>query len=142
MQLLERNRTQLNKAEISHLQRIAEFTQGRLSGMAQGVLCFSMILCIDGILSSEKSIDGNLSENNNKMSSVHNTHPYERLSNPTDGELIVEIAGHSSTTLTIQAHNDVRVVKISRMEVFDLTNRKIHQQTVNKSYNMLKMNEL
>ena len=54
--------------------------------------------------------------------------------NPTDGELIVEIAG-----LT---RNDVQVIKILTMEVYDLTNRKVHQQTVNQSYSTLKMNEL
>ena len=144
LQLSERNWTQLDESEISHLQHIAEATQGRSAGMAQGVLCFFYDICNDDILSSEKSNDGilpsetegNLSENNDKMSSVHNTQTYELsvYPNPTDGELIVEIAG--------QAHNDVQVVKIIQLEVFDLTNRKVHQQTVNQSYSTLKMNEL
>jgi len=29
-----------------------------------------------------------------------------------------------------------------QMEVFDMTNRKVHQQTVNQSYGTLRMNEL
>jgi hypothetical protein len=39
----------------------------------------------------------------------------------------------------IQQRNTVKIV---RMEVYDLTNRKVHQQDVNQSYSTLKMNEL
>ena len=144
MILSKRNWKQLKESEIVQLQTIAEATNGRSAGMAKGVLCFFYGICYDDILSPEKSNDGilpsetegNLSENNDKMSSVHNTQSYELsvYPNPTDGELIVEIAG--------QARNDVQVVKIIQLEVFDLTNRKVHQQTVNQSYSTLKMNEL
>jgi len=55
---------------------------------------------------------------------IPKTTNYPSIPNLTDGKLTVKIAGHSSTTPTIQARNDIRVVKIIQMEVFDLTKKK------------------
>jgi hypothetical protein len=42
--------------------------------------------------------------------------------------------------MTVVLNNSA--IKIVNMEVYDLTNKKVQQQTVNQSYSTLKMNEL
>jgi len=124
---------QLNEAEIAQLQRIAEATHGRSAGMAKGALCFFFDICYEyepesppfggteGGLEGEKA-EGKKAESND----LH--YELDIYPNPTSSEM------------TVTLNNSA--VKIVQMEVYDLTNRKIYQQTVNQSYSTLRLNEL
>jgi len=46
----------------------------------------------------------------------------------------------TSSEMTVALNNPA--IKIVQMELYDLTNRKLHQQTVNQSYGTLRLNEL
>jgi hypothetical protein len=134
LQLADRNWTELYESEIAQLQRIAEATQGRSASMAQGVLCFFYDICYE----YEIETDNVLVRANNYSPMpknvvpdtvwANNYSPIQIYPNPTQSEI------------TVATNNPA--VKIVQMEIFDLTNRKLHQQTVNQSYSTLKLNEL
>ena len=46
----------------------------------------------------------------------------------------------TSSEMTVALNNPA--IKIVQMELYDLTNRKLHQQIINQSYGTLRMNEL
>jgi hypothetical protein len=133
MYLSERNWPQLDEAEIAQLQRIAEATNGRSASMAKGVLCFFYEICYEDKI--EEGEEGIIPPKNAGIGDVE-THCNASLQkyklsiypNPTQSEM------------SVVTNNPA--VKIVRMEVYDLTNRKVHQQTENQSYSTLKMNEL
>ena len=131
MHLSGRNWTQLDEAEIVQLQRIAETANGRSSGMAKGVLCFFYDICYEDepeeggeSVIPPKSIMAETASTDTQVQ----TYELSVYPNPTQSEMTVALNNPS--------------VKIVQMEVYDLTNRKVHQQTVNQSYSILKMNEL
>jgi hypothetical protein len=134
LQLAERNWTQLDEAEISQLKTIAETTQGRSAGMAKGVLCFFFDICYeDKFEEGEDTKKGNAppSEGAGEVSQLETQNPQYEIfiyPNPTSSEITVATGNPA--------------VKIVQMEVYDLTNRKVHQQAMNQSYGTLRLNEL
>jgi len=114
---------QLDESEIVQLQRIAEATHGRSAEMAKGVLCFFYDICYEDEVGEEgEKAEGKKSESND----LH--YELDIFPNPTPSKM------------TVALNNPA--VKIVQMEVYDLTNRKIYQQTVNQSYSTLRLNEL
>jgi len=129
MILSGRNWTQLDEKEILQLQIIAETTEGRSSGMAKGVLCFFYDICYEDKI--EKG--GTPPKNATSFKSgviADNTSLYELsvYPNPAQSEMMV-VTGNSA-------------IKIVQMEVYDLTGRKVHNQTLNQSSGTLRLNNL
>jgi hypothetical protein len=132
MYLSERNWTQLDEAEIIQLQRIAEATNGRSASMAQGVLCFFYDICYEDKI-----------EEGGEIIPLKNTEVETPTTALQDKMLNYELSIYPNPTqseMSVVLNNSA--IKIVRMEVYDLTNRKVHQQDVNQSYSTLKMNEL
>jgi hypothetical protein len=132
MYLSERDFPQLDEAEITHLQTIAEATQGRSASMAKGVLCFFYDICYEDKFEIEEEGEGaippkNAPENKDALPCV-STYELTVYPNPTQSEMTVTL--------------DNPAIKIVRMEIYDLTNRKLHQQTVDQSYATLQMSAL
>jgi hypothetical protein len=132
----ERNWRQLDESEISQLQTIAEATQGRSASMAKGVLCFFYDICYDdnieekdGEIILSKNTDGEQTDANVQTQGIASLQPNLTLyPNPTHSEMTVAL--------------DNPAVKIAEMELYDITNRKVHQQTVNQPYGILKLDKL
>ena len=133
MLLSGRNWTQLDEAEIAQLQHIAEATQGRSAGMAKGVLCFFYDICYEDKIEEGGEGESGIPPKSAEVESPTNgiqDHNYELsiYPNPTQSEI------------AIVTNNPA--VKIVQTEIYDFTNRKVHQQTVNQSYSALKLNDL
>jgi len=132
MYLSGRDWTELDEAEIAQLQRIAEATRGRSAGMAKGALCFFYDICYEDEFVAEGGMEeGRMPKDIATQSTIAGNDPQYELSlypNPTPSEM------------TVALNNPA--IKIVQMEVYDLTNRKVYQQTVNQSYGTLRMNEL
>ena len=132
MLLSGRNWTLLDESEIAQLQRIAEATKGRSSGMAKGALCFFFDICYEDEFEGEgqgeeekaegKKAEGKKAEGNDLR------YELSIFPNPTPSEMMVSLNNPA--------------VKIVRMEVYDMTSRKVHQQIVNQSSDTLRLNEL
>jgi len=139
MYLSGRDWTELDEAEIAQLQRIAEATHGRSAGMAKGALCFFFDICygdemgeIGGMGEMDKMGEiGEMGEMD-KMGGISDaqdqSYELSLYPNPTQSEMAVVL--------------DNTAVKIVQLELYDLTNRKVYQQTVNQSYSTLRMNDL
>jgi HD superfamily phosphohydrolase len=132
LKLSERNWTQLTQEEIVYLQTIAESANGRSASMAKGVLCFFFDICYEDVMEEESG--DNLQKDEiveNKSAALQKQNMKYELSlypNPTSSEM------------TVTLNNSA--IKIVTMEIYDLTGRKVRQQTVNQSFGILKMNEL
>jgi hypothetical protein len=132
MLLSGRNWTELDEAEIAQLQRIAEATNGRSAGMAKGVLCFFYDICYEDKIEGgegESGVPPKSAEVESSTSGIQD-HSYELsiYPNPTQSEIAVVTNNPT--------------VKIIEVEIYDFTNRKVHQQTVNQSYGTLRLNDL
>ena len=132
MLLSGKNWMQLDEAEIAQLQRIAEATNGRSAGMAKGVLCFFYDICYEDKIEEgdegESGVPPKNAEVESPTSGIQNSYELSIYPNPTQSEIAV--ATNNPT------------VKIIQTEIYDFTNRKVHQQTVNQSYSTLKLNDL
>ncbi|MCL2511132.1 MAG: T9SS type A sorting domain-containing protein, partial [Bacteroidales bacterium] len=136
MLLSGRNWTLLDESEIAQLQRIAEATKGRSSGMAKGALCFFFDICYEDEFEAEgqgeeEKEEGKEGEGEKSPSFGGTEGRLYELSiypNPTPSEMMVSLNNPA--------------VKIVRMEVYDMTSRKVHQQIVNQSFDTLRLNEL
>ncbi|MCL2510529.1 MAG: T9SS type A sorting domain-containing protein, partial [Bacteroidales bacterium] len=58
----------------------------------------------------------------------------------TEGGLLSIFPNPTPSEMMVSLNNPA--VKIVRMEVYDMTSRKVHQQTVNQSFDTLRLNEL
>ena len=145
MLLSGRNWTLLDESEIAQLQRIAEATKGRSAGMAKGALCFFFDICYEDEFEGEgqgeeekaegekaegKKAEGEKSPSFGGTEGRQEGGLYELsiYPNPTPSEMMVSLNNPA--------------VKIVRMEVYDMTSRKVHQQIVNQSSDTLRLNEL
>ncbi|MDR0230910.1 MAG: T9SS type A sorting domain-containing protein, partial [Dysgonamonadaceae bacterium] len=133
MQLSEKNWTQLDEKEISHLQTIAETTRGRSSGMAKGVLCFFYNICYEDEI--EEGGEGIHPPKNAAVESQtadiqeqNQTYELFLYPNPTESEMTVTINNPA--------------VKIVQIEIYDITGRKVYQQSVDQLYGTLHLNKL
>jgi len=101
--------------------------------MAKGALCFFFDICYEDEVGEEgEKAEGRRDEGEKaegKKAESNDLH-YELdiFPNPTQSEMTVTLGNPA--------------VKIVQMEVYDLTNRKVHQQTVNQSSGTLRLNEL
>jgi hypothetical protein len=135
LQLSERNWEQLTQEEIAELTTIAEATNGRSASMAKGVLCFFFEICIEAGEAGEIEEIEEIGKIGKTEKMGENLTSY--ISYPTSIEIY---PNPTSSEMTVTLNNSA--LKIVTMEVFDLTGRKVYQQTVNQSYGTLKMNEL
>ena len=135
LQLAERTWPQLNENEIAQLQTIAEATKGRSASMAKGVLCFFFDICYEDEIEE--------GEEGEEVILTKNTPTETQPSGIQDQDLTYELFLYPNPTqseMTVALNNPA--LKIVQMEIYDVTGRKLRQQTVNQSYGTLKMSEL
>jgi hypothetical protein len=112
------------------LQTLAEATNGRSAGMAQGVLCFFYDICYEDKIEEED--EGEIPPKSIMVESENTgiTQSYELsvYPNPTQSEM------------TVALNNSP--IKILKMEVLDIYGKCVSLQTVNDFYTSLKMNKL
>ena len=131
MYLSGKNWDKLDEAEVAYLQTIAEATNGRSSSMANGVLCFFYNICEEFKIEYGEGFPPKNAATETQTTDTQNKDTNYELSiypNPTQSEIAVVTNNPA--------------VKIVQTEIYDFTNRRVHQQTVNQSYGTLRLNDL
>jgi len=132
LQLEERDWSELNEAEISYLQTIAEANTGRSSTMAKGVLCFFFNICYDddSLPPAPSEVGGETrnSETRNFELETLNQKPVREFGlsihpNPANTEITVSIVSSK--------------VRIDKVEFYDIFGQVIILQNFNKSQDVV-----